>query len=178
MGISPNTITRTTKTVNKIMLLNYLTSLLKCLGLKVPWWQSGLRNPHCHCCGLGHCYGMGPVPGPGTSTCHKSSQKKERKRVLFQHSLQCYSCTQMPFPRKRLWISPFPRRRCSCLGTCYTPLRMLLGGMLNLTLGRARALGFHLLWTECLSPPRIHMLPFEPQHIGIWRWDLWEVRRL
>ena len=33
----------------------------------VPWWCSGLRIQHCHCCGSGRCSGSGVIPGPGTS---------------------------------------------------------------------------------------------------------------
>ena len=34
-----------------------------------------------------------------------------------------------------------------------------------------------LLWTECLYPPKMHMLKPNPQCDGIWKWDLWEVIR-
>ena len=33
----------------------------------VPWWLSGLRIWHCHCCGSGYCCGSGSVPGLGIS---------------------------------------------------------------------------------------------------------------
>ena len=42
----------------------------------VPWWLSGPRIQHCHCCGSGHYYGTGSVPGPGTSACYGCGQKK------------------------------------------------------------------------------------------------------
>ena len=41
----------------------------------VPWWHSRLRIWYCHCCGLGCYCGMGSIPGPGTFTCCKGSQK-------------------------------------------------------------------------------------------------------
>lgn len=37
----------------------------------------GLRIHHCHCSSLGHCCGADSIPG--TSACHRSSQKKERE---------------------------------------------------------------------------------------------------
>ena len=36
-----------------------------------------LRIHHCHCSSLGHCCGADSIPG--TSACHRSSQKKERE---------------------------------------------------------------------------------------------------
>ena len=39
----------------------------------VPWWLSGLRIRHCHCCG------MGLIPGLGTFTGHGHSKKKIAK---------------------------------------------------------------------------------------------------
>ena len=43
----------------------------------VPWWTSGLRIWHCHCCSLDHCYGLGSIPSLGTFACHGRSQKKK-----------------------------------------------------------------------------------------------------
>ena len=40
-------------------------------------WLSGLR--HCHCNSLGCYCGMALIPGPGTSTCHRCSQKMKNK---------------------------------------------------------------------------------------------------
>ena len=42
----------------------------------VPLWLSGLRIPHCHCCCSGYSCVTGSVPGLGTSTCWRHSQKK------------------------------------------------------------------------------------------------------
>ena len=39
---------------------------------RVPCWLSRLRIRCCHCCG------GGSIPGPGTSACYMSSQKKEK----------------------------------------------------------------------------------------------------
>ena len=47
----------------------------------VAW---GLRIQHCHCSGLGHCYGSGWIPGPGIS----AHPKKKKKRVE-KYSLLC-----------------------------------------------------------------------------------------
>ena len=38
-------------------------------------WCSGLSTQHYHWSGLGCCYGVGSIPGPGTSTCHGCSWK-------------------------------------------------------------------------------------------------------
>ena len=38
-------------------------------------WHSGLRIQHCHCSGLGRCYGVDSIPDPGTSTCRGCGQK-------------------------------------------------------------------------------------------------------
>ena len=46
---------------------------------RVPLWCSKLRIWCCHCSGLGHHYGLGLLPGLGTSTCHRCSQKKKKK---------------------------------------------------------------------------------------------------
>ena len=50
------------------------TSPFKIL-FKVSWWLSGLSIQHYHCYGSGHCCGMGSIPGPGTSACHRHRQK-------------------------------------------------------------------------------------------------------
>ena len=41
----------------------------------VPWWLSGLRIQHCHCCGSGYCCWAGLISGLGTS-CLRYSQKQ------------------------------------------------------------------------------------------------------
>ena len=46
---------------------------VKILVLGVPWWLSG----------LGHCHGTVSIPGPGTSACHRGSQKKKKKNAKF-----------------------------------------------------------------------------------------------
>ena len=51
--------------------------------LGVPWWHSRLRIQCCHCCGSDHCCGLGLIPGPRTSICHGSSQKKWKKKSIF-----------------------------------------------------------------------------------------------
>ena len=33
-----------------------------------------------HCCGWGHCYGAGLIPGLGTSACWGMARKKKKKR--------------------------------------------------------------------------------------------------
>ena len=35
---------------------------------------------HCHCSGLGHCYGVDSIPGPGTSICHRHNRKKQKNK--------------------------------------------------------------------------------------------------
>ena len=47
---------------------------------RIPWWLRGLRIWHCHCYGLGHCCGVGSIPGLGTSACHGCGQNKNKKR--------------------------------------------------------------------------------------------------
>ena len=39
---------------------------------KAQW----VKDWRCHCSQLGHCCGMGSIPGPGSSACHEHSQKK------------------------------------------------------------------------------------------------------
>ena len=46
----------------------------------VPWWLSRLRLQH------SHCYGVGPVPGLGTSACCRHGQKTETKTSKDQSS--------------------------------------------------------------------------------------------
>ena len=46
----------------------------------VPWWLSGLKMQHCHCCGSGQFCGAGSIPGPGTSACCRCGQKKKKKK--------------------------------------------------------------------------------------------------
>ena len=53
--------------------------LENCPFEELPWWCSGLRIRHCHCCGLDCCCGMGLIPGSGTSVCYGCGQEKKRK---------------------------------------------------------------------------------------------------
>ena len=49
----------------------------------IPWWFSGL-NWHCHCSGLGGYWGVGSIPGLGTSTsCGHGKKKKKKKKNHF-----------------------------------------------------------------------------------------------
>ena len=50
------------------------------LQIEVSWWHSGLRIHHCQCCGLGYCYGVGLIPGPGISTCQGHGQNKQTNK--------------------------------------------------------------------------------------------------
>lgn len=50
--------------------------------VRVLLWHSMLRSQHCHCSGLGHCFGIGLIPGKGTSTCYRLGQKKKKKSLL------------------------------------------------------------------------------------------------
>ena len=66
--------------------------------IRIPLWCSGLRIWCCHYSGLRHCCGTSSIPGPGTSTCHRCSQKKEKKKYrpfLFFHPHLSgkYACT-------------------------------------------------------------------------------------
>ena len=47
-----------------------------------PWWLSGLRTQHCHCCGSGYCCGVGLIPGLATSTCYGCGQERV-KSVMY-----------------------------------------------------------------------------------------------
>ena len=50
--------------------------------LRVPWWLSGLRICHCHCCGLSGCCGTRWIPGPRTLACHRLGKKKKKDSQL------------------------------------------------------------------------------------------------
>ena len=45
---------------------------------RAPWWLTGLKIWHCHCCSSGHCCGAGSTPGPGNSACCKHSPKNHK----------------------------------------------------------------------------------------------------
>ena len=54
---------------------------LKNLPLEeVPLWCSGLRIWHCCSCGADHNCRSGSIPGPGTSTCCRYSQKQNKTK--------------------------------------------------------------------------------------------------
>ena len=64
----------------------------------VPWWLSGLRIWHCHCCG------SGSIPGQGTSSCLRCGKKKEkRKRNLIHSSPTPRLCLFLPYAI-RIWL--------------------------------------------------------------------------
>ena len=49
-----------------------------------PWWPSGLKIWHYHCCALGHCCGTGWLPGLDFSCCgHDQKKKKIEKKIFF-----------------------------------------------------------------------------------------------
>ena len=49
------------------------------IKLGIPLWHRGLKIWCGHCSSLGHCYGMGLIPGPGISTCCGCSPKRNKK---------------------------------------------------------------------------------------------------
>ena len=53
-------------------ILKYFTNMKR----GVLMWHGRLRILCCHCSGLGCCYGMGSITGPGTCTCSRYSQKQ------------------------------------------------------------------------------------------------------
>ena len=50
--------------------------------LGVPWYLSGLRTWHCHCCGSGCCCGADLIPGMEISACPGGGQKNKNERNL------------------------------------------------------------------------------------------------
>ena len=60
--------------IRPFLCLSLLSVINKTL-LGVPWWLSGLRIWHCHCCG------PGLMPGPGPSPCHQCGQKEKQNRA-------------------------------------------------------------------------------------------------
>ena len=76
----------------------------------VPWWHSGLRSQHCHCCA------SGISPGPGTSACLWHSQKWISKQIIItQHCistiLQFFSMQKQKRTKITQWPSWAPGRR-------------------------------------------------------------------
>ena len=75
-------------TFSLFVIVKHMPSLKLKLG--VLGWLSGLRIQHCPCSGLGHCCGVGSLPGLGTSTWHgcgeknKIKLKHESRRVLLK----------------------------------------------------------------------------------------------
>ena len=67
-ALHPSTSRRLTSAQNidsRIFFKSFL--MIKRIGNGVPWWLSGLRTWHYHCCGSGCCCGVGSFPGLGTS---------------------------------------------------------------------------------------------------------------
>ena len=63
-------------------------SLLIRVSCGVPQWLNRLGIQCCHCCGSDHWYGVGSIPGPGTSTCYghdqpPSPKKTKKKNPIF-----------------------------------------------------------------------------------------------
>ena len=89
-------------TIIKGLQLHYKTALLyvysahrESTKLKllrgIPLSCGGLRIWHCHCSSLGHCCGVGSIPGPGTSTCHGCSPQKITRKICREKDEQKYS---------------------------------------------------------------------------------------
>ena len=45
-------------------------------------WLSRLRIQHGHRSGLGRCFGVGSIPGPGTYKCQGHGQKERKKESV------------------------------------------------------------------------------------------------
>ena len=46
-----------------------------------------VKDPYCHCSGLGHCCGSGLIPGPGTSAfCGRGQKEKKKKKKTCIHT--------------------------------------------------------------------------------------------
>ena len=77
---------------------------------EVLLWWSRLRIQHCHCSSLGHCRGLGSIPGPGTFKCHRHSQKKKKKRkrnILVCHCMspfKIFSLQSKPITNHHVWF--------------------------------------------------------------------------
>ena len=66
---------------NKFLTVKHWIKSIYVLG--VPWWLSGLKIQHCHCCGTGrYCGGVGSIPGLGTPVCHGCG-KKHKACMMF-----------------------------------------------------------------------------------------------
>ena len=87
-------------------------------------WCCRLRIWHCHCSGLGHCCGMGLIPGWGTSACLRWVKNPPAAAVmrvpsLAQHSWLKYpvllqlrlGCSPWPGNFHILWVRPWKRKR-------------------------------------------------------------------
>ena len=53
-------------------------------------------HSQCHCCGLGHCYGTGLIPGSGTFAVGTAKKKKKKKEKLILGSSCCGSAVMNP----------------------------------------------------------------------------------
>ena len=81
---------------------------LKISTPRVLLWHSGLRIWHCHWCGSGRCWGIGLIPGLGTSTICGHGQKKKihsRPHPKDPHlmGLKCGLSTGI-FPKRPGWF--------------------------------------------------------------------------
>ena len=64
----------------KEIYLDTYNQIVKRQKTGVLLWCRRLSMWNCHCSSLGHCCGMGLIPGLGIYECCKSSQKKKKKR--------------------------------------------------------------------------------------------------
>ena len=63
---------------------NYIKKSMYGSSLVLQWVKDLALSLHCR--GLGHCHGTGLIPGPGTSACHRCSQKKKKKSMCYTHT--------------------------------------------------------------------------------------------
>ena len=67
---------------------------------RAPWWLSGLRISHCHCCGLGSILGL------GNCTCCGHRRNKQTNQFLQVASQECPPVKPCPFlgdPHPQSW---------------------------------------------------------------------------
>ena len=85
----------------------------------IPLWCSGLKIWGFHCSRSGRCYGMGSIPGRGSSTCHGHSKKKKEPCNSY-----CHSHDDHPLAPHTLYVCPF--------GTFHiNEIRYYLGGFVT-----------------------------------------------
>lgn len=68
-----------------VLMPNHLSPFLKHFESKicqsgVPWWLSGRRIRCCHCCGSGHCSGLGSVPTQ-EHLCTVGTARRGKKKI-------------------------------------------------------------------------------------------------